>query len=146
MDRPLCLICEDEMLISIDLQTCLEDIGMAVAGPFVRGADALAWAAANKPDLALLDYLLQDGDCLPLISALREQQVPIIIHSGWLPAENEMPPEMNGLPWLSKPIDRNILLRAMAKAAPQINLPQSTNVAGAALVAGEDLPGGKLNR
>ena len=52
MPRPVCLVCEDEMLIGIDVETCLGGIGLAVAGPFARGADALAWAATNRPDLA----------------------------------------------------------------------------------------------
>ena len=131
MPRPVCLICEDEMLIGIDVETCLEGIGVAVAGPFASGADALAWAATNRPDVAVLDYMLQDGECLPLISALQEQQVPIVIHSGWLPHEADIPPEVSGLPWVSKPMDYNTLLKALAEAAPQIILPESVDRPGA---------------
>jgi DNA-binding response OmpR family regulator len=120
MPRPVCLLCEEEMLISIDVETCLDGIGVAVAGPFASGADALAWAATNKPDVAVLDYTLRDGECLPLIRVLQEQQVPIVIHSGWRPHEVNAPPEISGLPWVTKPMDHPTLQKMLAEAAPQI--------------------------
>ena len=127
MPRPVCLIGEAEILIGIDVETFLDGLGIAVAGPFARGADALAWAATNRADVAILDYMLQEGACLPLIRALQEQQVPIVIHSGWLSYEADVPPEVSGLPWDSKPMDYNTLLKVLAEAAPQIFLPDSVD-------------------
>jgi len=115
------------MLIGIDVEASLERIGVQVAGPFARGADALAWAATNKPDVAVLDYILEDGKCLPLISVLKEQKVPIVIFSGWSPHEAGMPPEIRGLPWAPKPVDCNILLKALAEAAPEIINPSANS-------------------
>ena len=74
----------------------------------------------------MLDYTLRDGQCLPLIIALQEQQVPIVIHSGWPPDAADLPPEINGLPWVSKPMDCDILLKTLVEAAPQIMGPRST--------------------
>src|SRR4051794_11722431 len=124
MPRPVCLVCEDEILIGIDIESCLSGIGLAVAGPFARGAEALAWAETNRPDVAILDYMLQDGECLPLISALKEQQVPIVIYSGWL-LPDAIPPEISDLSWVSKPMDCNSLLRVMTEAAPEIIAPET---------------------
>ena len=119
MEHPVCLICEDELLISMDVKACLEGIGVAVAGPFASGDDALEWAATNTADVAVLDYRLQDGECLPLVSAL-QKKLPIVIHSGWLPNEANTSPKVSRLPWVSKPMDCNTLLKAIAAAAPQI--------------------------
>ena len=69
--------------------------------------------------------MLQDGECLPLISALKEQQVPIVIYSGWLLPDADMPPEISGLSWPSKPMDCNSLVRVVAEAAPQIVDPET---------------------
>jgi DNA-binding NtrC family response regulator len=140
MTCPVCLVCDDEMLISLDIETLLEGMGMAVAGPFANGADALVWAATNRPDVAVRDYMLQDGQCLPLISALKQQQVPIVIHSGWPAIEADMPPEICDLPWVAKPMDRNIMLKALAEAAPQIISPERMNGAGAIVRAADSNP------
>jgi DNA-binding response OmpR family regulator len=137
MPRPVCLICEDEMLIAIDVAMYLEGIGVAVAGPFTSGADALAWAAANRADFAVLDYALRDGECLPLIRALQEQKVPIIIHSGWPANHPDMPPAISGLPWVSKPMDRKRLLKVLAETAPHIIFRESLNGASATLPWGD---------
>ena len=119
MRRHLCLICEDEMLIGMDVAARLEDAGMAVAGPFTSGGDALAWAATNRPDVAVLDYSLRDGECLSLIRALQAKQVPVVIYSGWLPNGADLPPEVSGLPWVKKP-DNDNLLNVLAEVAPTI--------------------------
>jgi DNA-binding response OmpR family regulator len=115
------------MLIGIDVEASLERIGVQVAGPFARGADALAWAATHKPDVAVLDYILEDGKCLPLISVLKEQKVPIVIFSGWSPHEAGMPPEIRGLPWAPKPVDCNTLLKVLTEAAPEIINPSANS-------------------
>ncbi len=124
MPRPVCLVCEDEILIGLDVEACLDQIGVSVAGPFASVADALTWTEVNKPDVAVLDYKLRDGECTPLVNALREHDVPIVIHSGWRPDEADTPPVINGLPWISKPLDCNTLLKAVAAAAPSIVLPE----------------------
>ena len=66
----------------------------------------------------------------PFREGHRRQQMPIVIHSGWLPHEAYMPAEIGGLPWVLKPRDYNTMLKALAKAAPQIILPESMDGTG----------------
>lgn len=113
MRNLVCLVCEDEALIALDLEDCLEEAGIAVAGPFSSTCDALAWAGDHTPDVAILDFELADGACMPLIRALRERQVPVVIHSGWQPDEADLPADLHGLPWLAKPMERTALLKAV---------------------------------
>ena len=129
MHRPVCLLCEDEMLISLDVEACLEAAGMEVAGPFADTTSAMGWVKSNKPDVAVIDYKLRDGECLPLIVALKRQNVPIVIHSGWSPDEGDMPEEVIGLPWLLKPMDSGLLLKMMSQIAPHAVRSEETDEA-----------------
>ena len=114
--QPLCLVCEDEALIAMTLESDLDEAGIRVAGPFATCANALAWAEANTPDLALLDYRLRDGVCTPLALHLRRQGVPVVICSGWPEGTAGVPPGLRGLPWLMKPADPGALLAAVREA------------------------------
>ncbi len=111
-------------MIGMELESCLEELGMSVAGPFADSMEALKWSATQRPDVAVLDYMLRDGECRALISALKDKSVPIIIHSGWLP-DGDVPSDISSLPWVAKPVDCRSLLKVMAVAAPQI-IPKST--------------------
>lgn len=55
---PSVLIIEDEALIASYIQEVLEESGFAVAGIASTGVEALSLAAANMPDLALVDIKL----------------------------------------------------------------------------------------
>ncbi|WP_061708371.1 two-component system response regulator KdpE [Pseudenterobacter timonensis] len=75
------LIIEDELAISRFLRAALEGDGLRVfeAGTLQRG---LIEAATRKPDLAILDLGLPDGDGLDFIREVRQwSQMPIIVLS-----------------------------------------------------------------
>ncbi|HEV7255372.1 MAG TPA: response regulator [Mesorhizobium sp.] len=117
--RPLRgLVCEDQALIAFELEACLEDAGLSVAGPFASCADALAWAAGDTPDFAILDFKLDDGACTELIRLLRARRVPVLVYSGWPQDARDTPQDLRDLPWLSKPLECEALLKALAQAAP----------------------------
>jgi DNA-binding response OmpR family regulator len=107
------LVAEDEALISVLLSDDLSDAGYLVAGPFSCSADALAWLAANKPDVAILDYMLRDGPCTALAAALRTGGVPFIVFSAYRPAR-DVPLELQGVPWFDKPVSAETLFAALA--------------------------------
>ncbi|WP_377041781.1 response regulator [Microvirga arabica] len=117
--QPRCLIAEDQALIGMGLEATLEDIGIAVAGPFPSCSEALAWIEADRPDVAIIDYKLRDGPCTELVTALLGQGVPVVIYSGF-PQGSDIAPELCGLTWLEKPTARSDLLAAMARIAPAI--------------------------
>ena len=75
------LIVEDELAISRFLRTALEADGLRVheAGTLQRG---LIEAATRKPDLAILDLGLPDGDGIDFIREVRQwSQMPILVLS-----------------------------------------------------------------
>ncbi|NMG31623.1 EAL domain-containing protein [Aromatoleum evansii] len=59
MNSPKILIVEDEGIVALDLQRRLAALGYAVSGRAMNGAAALAAAAAEWPDLVLMDIALQ---------------------------------------------------------------------------------------
>jgi DNA-binding response OmpR family regulator len=107
------LVAEDEALISVILSGDLRDEGYAIAGPFSRGEDALAWLAHDTPDLAIVDYMLRDGPCTALLRALRERGVPFVIFSGYA-RDADTADEFPDTPWFDKPASLDDLLAALA--------------------------------
>ncbi|HEV7251962.1 MAG TPA: response regulator [Mesorhizobium sp.] len=115
------LVCEDQALIALELQACLEEAGLAVAGSFGSGVQAMAWLATNTPDFAILDFKLDDGSCTALIRLLKARNVPVLIYSGWPQGGHDTPEDLRDLPWLSKPLECEALLNALRQAT--IGLP-----------------------
>lgn len=53
------LVVEDEAITAMDLQATLQDMGYAVCGTASSGAEAVQKAEAERPDLVLMDIVLQ---------------------------------------------------------------------------------------
>ena len=98
-------------MIAMTLELTLEESGFRVAGPFTRNSAALAWLDAHTPDLALLDVLLNDGPCTPIVRALRVRNIPFAIYSGLKPGSRH--PDLAAVTWLEKPVARDELVRAL---------------------------------
>src|SRR5688572_7496018 len=62
-----CPLVEDQALIGMALEAYLEDAGYEVAGPFGTCAAALASLDTQTPQVAVIDYRLQDGCCLKVV-------------------------------------------------------------------------------
>ncbi len=61
-DKPLrILIVEDEILIALELESLLQDLGHEVVGIAASSGDALALGEELAPDLAFVDIHLSDG-------------------------------------------------------------------------------------
>src|ERR1700722_14170236 len=80
-DRPRILVCDDEHQILRALRVILRDAGFE-ALPASTVAEALDVAAVNRPDAAIIDVVLPDGDGIELCRRLREwSQMPLIVLS-----------------------------------------------------------------
>ena len=90
MKQPVILVAEDEALIAWDLCDTVETAGYAVEGPFQDISSAMLSFQKHKPDLAILDVQLNDGNVFPLAEQLMAEDVPVIFHSG-----NHGPNEIN---------------------------------------------------
>ncbi|WP_233192684.1 response regulator [Acidimangrovimonas sediminis] len=83
MERPPgILVVEDEAIVALDLQCILEDMGVSVIGPCPSVASGMSAVEWRKPDAAILDVQLADGEVYALADALHAAQVPLIFHSG----------------------------------------------------------------
>jgi CheY-like chemotaxis protein len=111
---PRCLIVEDQVLIGMGLEACLEDAGYEVVGVFGTGRAALQSLETATPDVALVDYMLNDGCCLAVVRALTSRGIPFVVYSG-VRRPSDLGPEFQHAPWLEKPIGRSDLLDAIAK-------------------------------
>jgi DNA-binding response OmpR family regulator len=107
------MVLEDQALIGMSLEAYLEEAGYRTAGPFPTIVGALAWLESNTPDIALLDVLLRDGPCTRVVRELRSRRVPFAIYSGLRPGTRT--PELEGVPWLEKPLAREELVRVLAE-------------------------------
>ncbi len=79
---PRVLIMEDEFLVALDLSDMTQDLGFTVEGPFATLAEGVQAIQRQRPDVAILDVQLADGEVYPLADLLMQLKVPIIFHSG----------------------------------------------------------------
>jgi CheY-like chemotaxis protein len=56
--RPRVLIVEDEAIVAMEIQDQMESLGWDVCGIAATGPDAIRRAAADRPDLILMDNTL----------------------------------------------------------------------------------------
>ena len=114
------LIVENELVIGLDLADSLARIGYAVAGPFGRTREALAWLDANTPDAAILDLTLADGSGIDVARDLRKRGVPFVVFSG-ASHRDALDRELSQTPWVEKPASLAHVLDALelARAAPR---------------------------
>jgi CheY-like chemotaxis protein len=76
------LIVEDEPSIAFDLATAIEGVGGIVAGPAMSVQQALILIEEGRVDAAILDVNLPDGDIRPVISALADEGILLLVHTG----------------------------------------------------------------
>lgn len=84
---PTVMVVEDEFIIALDLCDTVQELGLAVAGPFAERARAFEAIEQALPDAAILDVNIVDGEVFPLADVLMAKGVPIIFHSGHLPLD-----------------------------------------------------------
>jgi len=106
------MIVEDQALIGLALEAYLEQTGFKIAGLFPTNEKALRWLEGGTPDLALLDLMLADGPCVLLARELKRRGIPFAIYSA-LPRREDAPPELRGVPWLEKPVQREIVAKTL---------------------------------
>lgn len=77
------LVVEDQWLVADSLKSFLEVQGMAVSGPAATTADARRLAAAQRPDLAVVDINLKGELSYALIDEFRDQGIAVVVLSGY---------------------------------------------------------------
>jgi CheY-like chemotaxis protein len=95
------LVVEDEALIAMDLERIVRCAGCEVLGPVGRAEEALRLAAEGRPDAAILDIKLSDGDSFAVADALARRRVPFVFVTGSAPAA--LPERFRVRPLIRKP-------------------------------------------
>ena len=102
------LVVEDEVFVSALIADILNDSGLRVAGPFRSNRDSLNFLNHERPDAAVLDFNIADGDSGPVAQRLGELGIPFIITSAY-PRELVSGPAAAALRWIAKPFSENAL-------------------------------------
>jgi len=105
------------VLLALDLELALSDAGCEIVGSAMDRVGAIALAERDRPDLALVDVNLLDGQTGPLIAQeLVETQGTAVI---FLTANPEQIPEgfAGALGAVSKPFDEETIRAAVGFAA-----------------------------
>ncbi|MEM9054679.1 MAG: response regulator [Pseudomonadota bacterium] len=76
------LIVEDELLTGISLRIDAERNGAKVIGPTATLQGTFQAITDVRIDVAILDVRLTDADVFPVADQLRDNQVPIVFHTG----------------------------------------------------------------
>lgn len=82
LDGRCVLIVEDEPFIAFDLADAIESAGGTVVGPAATIRQALALIDTEQVEAAILDVNLPDGDIGPVIAALTNEDVQLLVHTG----------------------------------------------------------------
>jgi PAS domain S-box-containing protein len=101
------LLVEDEALVAMMMRDSLVELGFSVLGPFDRAAEALACAADEALDAAILDINLGGDLVYPVAERLARRDVPFVFVTGY-DADN-IDPRFADVPVLQKPIEREVL-------------------------------------
>ena len=95
------LVVEDEMLIALVVEEALADCGVVVVGPVSTVDAALALAAAETLDAAVLDVTVRGGQTFPVAERLLARGVPFVLASGY--GDWALPEGLRDRPRLVKP-------------------------------------------
>jgi two-component SAPR family response regulator len=106
------LIVEDEMLVAMELESLIAELGCAVIGPVPTVDRALALLDQERPDVAILDVNLDGTTAAPVAAALRAEGVPFVLATGYAQA---LQPELEAAPRVAKPVDHDQLVRTLAQ-------------------------------
>lgn len=89
MDNSKILIVEDEAIIAMEMADSLETLGYHVTGTVSSGSAAIEQAAADKPDLVIMDIRLKgEMDGISAAEAIREKHgIPVVFSTAYLDHE-----------------------------------------------------------
>lgn len=107
------LLVEDQVLIALDAESCLKELGAAQVVIAPTSEHAVQQIGQAKPDLAVLDVNLGDHTSAPVAEMLRSLGVPFMFATGY--GDTIMVPEsMKSVPVVRKPYAGSTLAEAIA--------------------------------
>ena len=111
------LVVEDSWDVGTGLKMLLESWGADIIGPVATTADALRSISERRPDLALVDINLRDGEqSYSLINQLHDQGIRVVVISGYADVS---PAHGKVVAILQKPMREDLLLASIRAARTQ---------------------------
>lgn len=108
------IIIEDHFSPAEALKFLLESYGCTIVGCAGTVSAALEIVAASEFDVAVLDVQLADEDIAPVAAAIHARRGRIVYLSGYADLEM-LPPALRSFPLLSKPVEVDRLVAALAR-------------------------------
>ncbi|MCA1776817.1 MAG: response regulator [Loktanella sp.] len=105
------LIVEDEVLLAMDLECMLTDIGHEVVGQATRIDKAIKLAQETDLDFAVLDINVAGTKSFPVADILRERGIPFTFATGY--GVDGLEDGYRDLPVLQKPYAQSDLKRTI---------------------------------
>lgn len=98
------LLVEDQMIIAMEIEDILRDMGCAIVGPVGTLEAAVGLAREGPLDAAILDVNLDGDKVFSVAEALQARGIPFIFSTGY--GEAALPEKWRGPLRLSKPFTR----------------------------------------
>jgi CheY-like chemotaxis protein len=78
------LIVEDEVILAVDLECSLKEMGCCVVGCFINGEEAMPLLAQDRPDIVFIDINLSGGlNGIEISKRIKEEYgIPIVFMTG----------------------------------------------------------------
>jgi CheY-like chemotaxis protein len=111
------LVVEDNFLEADLIRKALLEAGCTVVGPTARIAEALSLAAEDAIDGALLDIDLKGLKSFATAWELQHRSVPFAFVSGYPRSFVPGPGPLRSVPFLSKPLNEDELVRTVSRFA-----------------------------
>jgi CheY-like chemotaxis protein len=113
------LVVEDEMLVAMNIEDILLELGAIVVGPAMRLETALDLAQVAELDVAMLDVNLHGGRSYPVAEVLRARGLPFIFATGYGHTDDDG--TFGEVPTLAKPFRSQELERLLLDALERTN-------------------------
>jgi DNA-binding NtrC family response regulator len=108
------LIVEDEFIIALEVQSCLEEAGATVVGPAFTVSKAIELASRENLSAAVLDLRLGRDSAAPIAAVLAERHIPFVFYTGQ-PATDPVRRAWPQATTVSKPASDNQIVSALAE-------------------------------
>ncbi len=106
------LLVEDSMIIALDAEDCLAELGVGTVRVESSVASALDALAKSTPQLAILDYNLGPENSEPVAAKLREMGVPFWLATGYGEMQDRLE-ELGASGLLTKPYGKDELVEML---------------------------------
>lgn len=108
------LIIEDEMLIALEIESLLHDLGFASCDIVDNPTDAVKSALAHRPDLVTADLRIFGGTGIDAVEAITRRLGPV--PHIYLTGNADMLAGQTAAPIVDKPLSRHALAAACQRA------------------------------